>query len=94
MRDELGFEGIILSDSLSSPVITEKYEPGKETLQAIQAGVDIVLQPANIEKAFAMIREAVSNRSLDEKVLNEAVMRILKNKIQRGIIEIDTAISG
>lgn len=94
LRDELGFEGIILSDSLSSPVITEKYEPGKETLQAIQAGVDIVLQPANIEKAFAMIREAVSNRSLDEKVLNEAVMRILKNKIQRGIIEIDTAISG
>lgn len=93
LRDELEFDGIILSDMLNSPVITEKYEPGKEVLQAIQAGVDIVLQPANIEKAFAVVREAVSNRSLDEKVLNEAVMRILKNKIQRGIIEIDTAIS-
>ena len=94
LRDELEFEGIIISDTLKSPVITNKYEPGKEVLQTIQAGTDLVLQPANIEMAFAVVREAVSNRSLDEKVLNEAVMRILKNKIQRGIIEIDTAISG
>ncbi|MBP3703111.1 MAG: hypothetical protein J6I65_04905 [Lachnospiraceae bacterium] len=94
LRDELNFDGLILSDSLSSPVITSKYEPGAAVLQAIQAGTDIVVQPANIDLAFAAVREAVSNRSLDERVLNAAVIRILKNKIQRGIIQIDTAITG
>ncbi len=93
LRDELDFEGLIITDSMSSPVITEKFEPEQSALQAIQAGVDIVMEPASLDRAFSSIREAVANRSLDEKVLNEAVMRILKNKIQRGIIQIDSTIS-
>lgn len=87
VRDELSFDGLIMTESFSAPVITNRYKPDQAALQAVQAGVDVVVEPANIPLVFSALREGVANRSIDEKALNQAVMRVIKNKIQRGIMK-------
>lgn len=89
IREELGFEGVVMTDSMNCPVITENYSADEAALQVLVAGVDVILMPENLDTAFQGIKKAVINQSLDMRVLNAAVLRILQNKIQQGIITLD-----
>lgn len=43
LRDELNFKGVVISDDMQMGAIVEEYELEKAAIQAVQAGVDIVL---------------------------------------------------
>ncbi len=47
LREELGFRGLVLTDSLSMGAVTEHYGPAKAAVRAVNAGVDVVLMPAD-----------------------------------------------
>lgn len=86
LRNTMGFPNIIITDSLSMKAITDFYSPAAAALTAFEAGADMLLMPENIEEAHAAIKAAVESGRVSELRLNESVSRILKVKLERGII--------
>lgn len=86
LREELGFSGLIVTDSLSMGAITENYSPGEAALAALEAGCDILLMPNGLTEAFDAIVSAVENGNYSEDALNTTVLRILRFKQAHGMI--------
>lgn len=85
LRKELGFEGVILTEQMDVPVITNQYSTGQAVIKAIVAGADMIYNPQNLDEAMYAVKRAVMFGEIDEKVINQAVLRILQNKYMRGI---------
>ena len=86
LREKLGFNGLIITDSLQMEAITDRYSPDEAAVMAIDAGCDMILMPEDLEEAANGITDAVNKNKLTEDRINESVMRILKLKIEYGII--------
>ncbi len=80
LREELGFDGLILTDSLRMRAVTELATPSDAGLRAVQAGHDLLLHSPDEAAAFESIREAVLAGTIDESQLDESVNRILSAK--------------
>lgn len=83
LRQELGFDGLVLTDDLEMGAILKNYGIGDASLMAIDAGHDMVCICAGVDSirtAHQTIRKAVEDGSLDEKRIDESVNRILKLK--------------
>ncbi len=77
LRDELGFRGLVLTDSLSMGAVTERYGPAKAAVRAVNAGVDVVLMPADAGAARDGIVAAVRDRRMLSSRLDEAAARMI-----------------
>ncbi|MDR1700775.1 MAG: hypothetical protein LBR68_06250 [Lachnoclostridium sp.] len=86
LREELGFNGVVITEAMNVPVITTHYNSGESAIQALTAGADMILMPENLGMAFQAIKQAVINQTLSMERLDEAVRQILQNKIMQGII--------
>ncbi len=86
LRDDLGFDGLIITDSMQMEAITDRYTSGEAAVMAIQAGVDMILMPENLEEAVRGVYEAVLSGEITQERLEESVLRILETKIRVGII--------
>ena len=86
LRQELGYEGVIVSDSHEMASITNYYDCADAAVMAVQAGCDIVLMPRSVSEAFYGLLAAVQNGSITEGRINESVLRILTLKYRMGII--------
>ena len=75
LRDELGFKGATVSDSLAMAGIRKGREEGQVALAALQAGVDVLLTPPDLPRAVAAIAGAVRDGRLSEERLAEAAER-------------------
>ena len=80
LREELGFDGIIITDGLEMSAISAFYQEEEAVVMAIEAGVDMLLLPNNFEKAYEAVLSAVKNGRLTEARIDESVKRILKLK--------------
>ena len=80
LRGELGFQGVIVTDSFEMLAISGVYSPGEAAVKAILAGADIVLMPADYEQAFDAVMAAVESGEISEERLEESVRRILRMK--------------
>ena len=67
--------------------ITENYGTGDACVKAVEVGIDMVLMPENLDEAYNAVLEAVKNGKISQERLDDAVSRIIKAKIQRGIIK-------
>ena len=86
LRDDMGFRGIILTDALDIPAITDSYSAGDAALNAVNAGVDMLLCPENLDEAIQALLKAVEDGDIEESRINESVVRILAAKIKLGLI--------
>ena len=82
LRGQLGFSGVIITDAMDMGAITKYYRPGEAAVAAIEAGVDIILMPADLDEAYNAVLEAVKSGRLTEERINESVMRILELKCE------------
>ena len=82
LRDRLGFDGVIITDSIGMGAIGANYTTEQATLAAIDAGVDMVLMPADFDAAYAAVLDAVSSGDITEDRLNDSVRRIIRMKRQ------------
>ena len=80
LRQELGFTGLVVTDSLAMKAITENFTPGEAAVRALQAGADLLLMPADLAEAFDAVTEAVETGAIPEAALNAKVARILAAK--------------
>ncbi|SDB47707.1 beta-N-acetylhexosaminidase [Ruminococcaceae bacterium FB2012] len=86
LRNELGFEGVIITDSLGMGAVNRYYTSEECCIAAIQAGVDLLLKPAKDYEAFEGVVKAVKDGTISEERLNESVLRILNLKEKYGLL--------
>lgn len=86
LKEELGFSGLVVTDSLAMGAITESYTAGEAALAALEAGCDLLLMPNGLTEAFDAIVSAVENGSYSEDALNATVLRILRFKQAHSLI--------
>ena len=87
LRQELGYEGVVITDALEMGAVAAGYSSAEAAVLAIQAGVDILLMPANPLEAFDGVRAAVASGEISQARLDESVLRILSLKEQYGLLE-------
>ena len=74
LRGELRFQRVVITDSLSDPAITQRYEPGHAALLAFQAGADVLLLPQDLEAAYGAILTAVQEGAISQERLDASVL--------------------
>ncbi len=87
LRDELGYNGIVITDSHTMATITSNYGSGEAAKASFAAGADMILMPADPDAAFMEIYKAVRSGEIPESRLNESVRRILRVKAKYGLLE-------
>lgn len=87
LREELGFEGVIITDSLRMEGVREKYDDGEVAVRALSAGVDQLLMTPAMDEAVAAVKKAVSNGTISTQSLDAKVRRVLTAKYRRGLVD-------
>ncbi len=77
LRKELGFTGLVVTDSMRMGAITSHFEAGEAAIRAILAGADQVLISNDTDAAIVAVRNAVKSGRITEARLDESVTRIL-----------------
>ena len=85
LRETLGWDGVIITDSLDMGAL-DAYTQGEKCVLALQAGVDILLGVEDIPAAVDALESAVESGGLTEQRIDESVLRVLNLKIEHGII--------
>ncbi len=80
LREDLKFNGLIVTDGLGMKGVTDQLEAGEPELKALLAGNDILLCPVDVPRAIALIKQAIEDGKLSETEINEHVKRILQAK--------------
>ncbi|MBR0484697.1 MAG: hypothetical protein IJJ69_07990, partial [Oscillospiraceae bacterium] len=80
LRNELYFDGIIVTDSFEMNTISGSYSPEESAVMAVEAGVDVILMPTDLTASVNAIEDAVSTGRISEERINESVYRILQEK--------------
>jgi beta-N-acetylhexosaminidase len=88
LRDELGFEGVILSDAMRMKAVTQVMTSAEASLQGVQAGVDLLLatQPDEAQETFAWLLDGYRQGRLTDERIDEAVRRVLAIKSRRNLV--------
>ena len=87
LRGDLGFEGVIISDSFAMGAITENYAPDEAAVQFFQAGGDMLLMTADLQAVYDGVLEAIEGGVLTDERIDESVLRILTAKENAGILK-------
>ena len=82
LRGDMGYDGIVITDSMEMGAISSKYSSDEAAIMAIQAGADMILMPEDFKKAYEGVLEAVKSGEISEERLNESVVRIVDVKLQ------------
>nr|WP_288935994.1 glycoside hydrolase family 3 N-terminal domain-containing protein [uncultured Allomuricauda sp.] len=85
LKNQLGFQGLVITDALNMKAVSEFAPEGKVELEAFLAGNDLLLMPENVIKAKEVIIEAYTKGTITEKRLAESVKKILMAKYKAGL---------
>lgn len=87
LRGQLGYQGVVITDSMSMTAITDYYTSDQAAVMALQAGADMILMPEDFESAYNGVLEAVNNGTLSEERINESLRRIFRVKKKNTLSE-------
>lgn len=87
LRQEMGFEGVVVTDDLVMQAITDLYGAGEAAVLAVLAGNDLLCS-SEYPQQYAAVLEAVTSGRIPETRLKESVVRILQWKYDLGLLEI------
>ncbi len=88
LKNQLGFEGLVITDALDMGAITDQFSKGQLALESFLAGTDILLMPDIIEANKALL-EAYEEGRLTDRRINKSVKKILYTKYKYKIISED-----
>ena len=75
LRDELGFDGVAITDSMGMGAVNR---PGtKPAVDALNAGADLVLMPADTRSTHATVTEAIQSGEIPRERIEEAAARVV-----------------
>lgn len=80
LRNELGYDGLILTDAMEMGAITEHYGEAESIVMAVEAGADMLLVPVSLDRACEALLNAVNSGRVSEARIDASVQRILDLK--------------
>ena len=96
LREQMGFQGLVLSDDFRMEGLTQRYEIGDAAVRFLLAGGDIVVCGAQSDKQQAIL-EGLSAAAADGRLpmerIDESVTRILLKKLSLGNWDIQAALA-
>ncbi|GAA1435875.1 glycoside hydrolase family 3 protein [Mycobacterium cookii] len=75
LREDLGFAGLVVTDSLAMAAVTRGRDPGRTAVQALRAGSDVLLMPPSPAAARAAVVRAVRSGELTRRRLERSAAR-------------------
>jgi beta-N-acetylhexosaminidase len=90
LRDQLGFEGMITTDSITMGALIDRYGIGEACARALYAGADVILMKAENQwrgEMFYTIKKWVESGKISSEELDDKVRRILKIKKDYGMFK-------
>jgi beta-glucosidase-like glycosyl hydrolase/CubicO group peptidase (beta-lactamase class C family) len=85
LRNEMGFQGLIVTDALNMKGIADADRPGDIELRALLAGNDILLYPQDPVKAIERIRQAVDSGEVSRELIDSKCLKVLRAKEWAGL---------
>jgi len=86
LREEMGYEGIIITDALDMGAILENYTARETVKYCVEAGVDMLLMPQEYYTAYDALLEMAKSGEVSEARIDASVLRILREKLRLGLI--------
>src|SRR4051794_39181075 len=91
LRQRLGFKGVVISDYGDVPALQSAYHVSPDladaVAKAVNAGVDMAMEPDNPSGFDAALLQDVNNGSVSVARINQSVRRILALKFQLGLFD-------
>jgi beta-N-acetylhexosaminidase len=85
LRRDLGFQGLIYTDSMGMAGVAAIYGPGEAAVRAVKAGNDVILHSPDDAEAHRAVVEAVKSGQIPEAQINTSVERILRAKVRANL---------
>ena len=88
LREELGFDGVVVTDDLTMGAITQNYGLGEAAVLAVEAGCDVLLvchEAGSVDQVYTALLDAVDTGRITEDRLDQSVRRILTLKQDYGL---------
>lgn len=85
LRDELHYQGLVVTDAMDMGGITVRYAPGEAAVRAFSAGADALLMPPVPDAAFDALKAAVKSGRIKRERLDASVRRVLQAKARLGL---------
>lgn len=83
---ELGYEGIVITDSFEMGAVTQMYTQEEAAVKAVKAGVDMILMPPEPEVTCAAVLDAVRTGEISQERIEHSVYKILSLKLEKGML--------
>lgn len=81
IRGEMGFTGLIFTDSITMGAITASLSPGEGAVQAFLAGADLILMTGGANEVHAALLDAVATGRISPERLDDSVSRVVGYKL-------------
>jgi len=85
LREEMGYNGVVITDALNMSSITEYYDPAQAAIMALKAGADMILMPEDFETAYEGVLAAVQDGTISEARINDSLKRVYRIKYKSTI---------
>jgi beta-N-acetylhexosaminidase len=94
LRDELGFQGVIVTDSLYMGALNAHWSVPQAAVLAVLAGSDLIIGPdgpQTVQLTKDAFHQALDSGKLTQARIDQSVQRVLLMKIKMGVIPMPTS---
>lgn len=84
LREQMGYDGIVLTDAMNMGAVTQSYSSSEAALQALLAGVDLILMPQDFREAYDGLLKSAEDGTLTVERIDQSVRRVLRVKFLIG----------
>ena len=82
LREEMGFDGVVITDAMNMGAIAENYSPAEASVKAVVAGADMVLMQEDFQQAYTGVLNAVKSGKITQERIDASVTRIIGLKLE------------
>jgi beta-N-acetylhexosaminidase len=91
LREQMGFQGVIVSDAMEMQGLTKLYPPGsgnpagRAAADAVKAGQDFLELPSDLDGTYNGLLQAVKSGEIPQSQIDASVRRLLLVKAKTGL---------
>ena len=87
LRNNMGFDGVIVTDDLVMEAITDTYGVGESAVMAVQAGCDLLCS-SDYGQQYAAVLAAAKDGRISPRQLRDSAERVLRWKQELGLLKL------
>ncbi|NSL89527.1 serine hydrolase [Chitinophaga sp. Mgbs1] len=85
LKDEMGFDGLVVTDALEMKGIAKFYSKGQESAQSLLAGNDLMILPSTAAGSVTAIQKAIRKGQISQEEVDARVKKVLRAKYNLGL---------